>query len=269
MAYDNTCKFLAEMFPQDLAAWLLDAPVPLTILDPRELSVEPIRADSLILFESDNRILQIEFQTDPDPHIPFRMADYRLRIHRRYPKKEIIQIVIYLSRTGSPLVYQTVYEFPGHRSEFQVIRLWEQPTQVFLSTPGLWPFAALSQTADPEQVLRQVSQRVDQIGNRTQRSYLSASAGILATLVLEKDLIFQILREDIMRESALVQEWLAEGRAEGRAEGEARGEAKRAIKIAINMLQGGEDPRKVAAYTDLSLAEVQQLRDQETTQGSN
>ncbi len=43
--YDNTCKFIAETFPTDIAAWLLGSPLTLTKLEPSELSLEPIRKD--------------------------------------------------------------------------------------------------------------------------------------------------------------------------------------------------------------------------------
>ncbi|MCA6535943.1 MAG: flagellar assembly protein H, partial [Pseudanabaena sp. M135S2SP2A07QC] len=42
--YDNTCKFLAENFPEDFANWLLGKSIPLTKLETSELSAEPIRA---------------------------------------------------------------------------------------------------------------------------------------------------------------------------------------------------------------------------------
>ena len=50
--FDNLCKFLAENFSEDYATWLLGSPVTLTKLSPTELSLEPIRADSLILEQS-------------------------------------------------------------------------------------------------------------------------------------------------------------------------------------------------------------------------
>jgi predicted transposase/invertase (TIGR01784 family) len=80
--FDPTCKFLAESFPADFASWLLGEPISLTKLklSPTELSLEPIRADSLILLGSGNLILHVEFQTEPDPTMGFRMADYRLRL---------------------------------------------------------------------------------------------------------------------------------------------------------------------------------------------
>lgn len=182
------------------------------------------------------------------------MADYRLRIHRRHPNKEIIQVVVYLTPSGSPLVTQTIYEFPGHRSEYRVIRMWEQPTRLFLSAPGLYPFAALSQVQDREQVLRQVGQRAAQLQDRSERAHVTASAGILAALLLRKDTIRQILREDIMRESPLVQDWLAEGQAEGRIE--------ERTEIALKMLREGLDPQMITRITGLSPDQIWQLQEQ-------
>ena len=46
--FDNTCKFIAEMYSPDFATWLLGEPITLTKLSPTELSLEPIRADALI-----------------------------------------------------------------------------------------------------------------------------------------------------------------------------------------------------------------------------
>ena len=94
--YDSICKFIAAQFPEDMARWLLGKPIPLTELKPSELSLEPIRADSLIFLQSEDLILHIEFQTQPDKAIPFRMLDYRVRGYRLYPEKEMIQVVIYL-----------------------------------------------------------------------------------------------------------------------------------------------------------------------------
>jgi predicted transposase YdaD len=94
--YDNVCKFLAEHFSNDFAQWLLGEPIAFTQVSPKELSLEPIRADALILLASEAMVLHIEFQTEPNAEIPFRMADYRLRVYRRYPKKRMYQVVIYL-----------------------------------------------------------------------------------------------------------------------------------------------------------------------------
>jgi predicted transposase/invertase (TIGR01784 family) len=209
--FDTTCKFLAESFSEDFASWLLGEPIALTQLSPSELSLEPIRADALILLSSDDLILHIEFQTEPDPMMPFRLADYRLRVFRRFPNKRMRQVVIYLTRSNSELVYQNVFEIPGTRHEFEVIRLWEQPTQPFLESTGLLPLAVLTETADASQTLRQVAERVESISELGVQSNVAASAGILAGLLLKRDFINQVLRRDMMQQSVIYQDILQEG----------------------------------------------------------
>lgn len=107
--FDNVCKFLVETFSIDFASWLLGESIPLTELSPSELSLEPIRADALILLQSDNIVLHLEFQTQPKDDIPFRMIDYRLRVYRRFPDKRMRQFVVYLKQTTSDKVQQTTF----------------------------------------------------------------------------------------------------------------------------------------------------------------
>jgi predicted transposase YdaD len=145
----------------------------------------------------------------------FRMADYRLRVFRRFPNKRMRQVVIYLTRSTSELVYQTVLEIPRTRHEFEVIRLWEQPTQPFLEATGLLPLAVLTQTADAAQTLRQVAARVEAIPEIREQSNVAASAGILAGLLLKRDFINQVLRRDIMQQSVIYQDILQEGEERG------------------------------------------------------
>ena len=116
---------------------------------------------------------------DPDSEIPFRMADYRLRVFRRYPQKQMRQVVVYLRKTGSQLVRQTVFEISGLRHSFEVIRLWEQPTSAFLGSPGLLPFAVLSQTDDRAEVLREVARRTEVIANRRELPQCDGFSGAI------------------------------------------------------------------------------------------
>lgn len=64
----------------------------LTQVSPSELSL-PIRAAALILLASDQIVLHVELQRQPDVDIPFRMLDYRLRVYRRFPDKRVVQMV--------------------------------------------------------------------------------------------------------------------------------------------------------------------------------
>jgi predicted transposase/invertase (TIGR01784 family) len=252
--FDTTCKFLAESFPEDFASWLLGEPISLTQLSPSELSIEPIRADALILLSSDDLILHIEFQTEPDPMMAFRLTDYRLRIFRRFPNKRMRQVVIYLTRSNSELVYQNAFEIPGTRHEFEVIRLWEQPTQPFLESTGLLPLAVLTQTADASQTLRQVAERVESIPELRVQSNVAASAGILAGLLLKKDFINQVLRRDIMQQSVIYQEW----REEFLQEGEQIGETKLVLRLLSRRI-GELTPEMRSQIQALSLDRLESL----------
>ncbi|KGF73041.1 hypothetical protein DO97_03150 [Neosynechococcus sphagnicola sy1] len=248
--FDNTCKFLAESFPEDFASWLLGEPITLTSLSPSELSIEPIRADSLILLDSDEVILHIEFQTQSDSTMGFRMVDYRLRVFRRFPKKQMRQVVVYLTPSNSERVQETVFEIPGTRHEFEVIRLWEQPTQLFLKSRGLLPLAVLTQTPDRAQTLRQVAERVEAISETRVQSNVAAAAGILAGLLLETDVINQVLRKDIMQQSVIYQEWREEALQEGRQEGR----QEEGVNFVLRLLN-----RRIGQITPLSESQIRAL----------
>ncbi len=250
--YDDTCRFLAEHFSADFASWLMGEPVTLTEIKPSELSLDPIRADAMILLQSEDSILHIEFQTLPKEEIPFRMLDYRVRGKRRYKNKTMRQVVIYLKPTTSELAYETAYLMERTRHEFDVIRLWAQPASLFLQYPGLLPFAALGQTANPAETLRQVTEIVDQIEDPTTQSNLMAASAILAGLRLEEDIIYSLVRRDIMQESVIYRSI--------QNEAEARAETRKQREIANNSLREGLSIEIVSRVTGLSIGEVQQLQ---------
>ncbi|PSB01328.1 Rpn family recombination-promoting nuclease/putative transposase [Merismopedia glauca] len=212
---DNISKFLIEQYSSDFAAWLLGQPIALTIINPTELNVEPIRADSVMLLQGAEIILHTEFQTVPDETMGFRMADYYLRLCRKFPEKEIQQVVIYLKPTGSDLVRQTIFQTNVMSHEFRVIRLWEEPLEVFLTTPGLLPYAVLSQAENKEDVLKRVVRELERIADRREQNNLAAATSILAGLQLTEQTIRRLMRSPVMRESTMYQSILREGRAEG------------------------------------------------------
>ncbi len=260
--YDNTCKFIAETFPDAIATWLLGKPVKLTQLSPKELSLEPIRADSLILQQSEDLVLHVEFQTKPSEEIFFRMADYRLRVYRRFPHKRMVQVVVYLKPSNSPLVRQDYFRIEELQATFRVIRLWEQPKEIFFQLPGLLPFAVLSNTNNRYEVLKQVATELDKIEARRDRSNLTAASQILAGLVLDEYTISEIMRRDIMRESVIYQAILREGELIGEQRGKQRGILQGKQQIARNLLKSGMTAEQVVKLTDLPLEVVQSLRDE-------
>ena len=244
--YDNICKFLAENYSSDFARWVFGEPKGLTTLSPTELFVEPIRADALILLQSSDVVLHLEFQTQPDEAIPFRMADYRLRVHRRYPNKDMRQLVIYLKSTGSDLVRQNAFNISGMRHEFEVIRLWEQAYSDLLQFPGLLPLAILGRTDDRTQTLREIGSLIDNLGDRREQSNIAAATSLLAGLVLKKDVISAVLREEIMQDSVIYQDIKAQGVLEGVQSGKQQGKADlvlRLLKRRLGEIEANDETR--------------------------
>jgi predicted transposase/invertase (TIGR01784 family) len=196
------------------------------------------------------------------------MLDYRIRVYRRHPQKPMRQVVIYLRRSDSPLVQENTFRLGETFHSFQVIRLWEENTPQFFHHPGLLPFAILSNTDDPEQVLSQVSRSLETISQKQVQSNLAAATSILAGLVLNRETIKKILRSDIMRESVIYQDILGEGeekgrregRQEGLQEGRQEGKEEKARQIALKMLSAGFPIPEIAQFTDLSPDAIEELQ---------
>ncbi len=281
--YDNFSKFLTDEYPQDFSSWILGEPIAFTELLPKELSIEPIRADSMILLQSLKIILHLEFQTDPDPDMPFRMADYALRIYRKFPDRELVQVVIYLRKTFSSKVYETQFTANNLVHEFRVVRLWEQETEPFLQFTGLLPYAALTNTDDREGVLREVARKIDAIDSRREQGNLMTISALMGALSLDKDVIQRILRRDIMQASPMYQEMQSWAREDARAwakeelerevrasvEQELRSSVERELRtsmeqntrsIALNLLHQGISQEMIAQATGLSMEQLQQLQ---------
>jgi predicted transposase/invertase (TIGR01784 family) len=137
---------------------------------------------------------------------------------------------------------------------FEVIRLWEQPAELFLQFPGLLPFAVLGQSPNPAEALREATTVIDRLNDPIQQANLMAASAILAGLRLEEEVILQLVRRDIMRESTVYRSILAEGQIEG--------EQRKQKEIALNLLRAGVAIEVIAQGTELTVAEIEQLQQQ-------
>lgn len=220
MSFDNVCKLLSEKYPKHFARWILGEPQPAVEILKTELSIEPIRADSVTFLQLQGRILHLEFQVrlESSPPLPLRMVDYWVRLYRLY-RLPVTQVVVLLLPPAEGTVIETAFEIENTRHEYQVIQLWQEDPEVFLNDPALLPLAPLAATTQAESLLRRVAEQVSQL-EAGQRQEVSGYTQILAGLKFEKGLIRQLFREDIMRESVIYQDILEEGRQEGRQEGE-------------------------------------------------
>ncbi|NJL62319.1 MAG: Rpn family recombination-promoting nuclease/putative transposase [Methylacidiphilales bacterium] len=212
MSFDNVCKILAEKYPEDFVRWLIGGEsTDITVLK-TELSLEPIRADSVIFIQTNNRILHLEFQTltKSKPSISFRTLDYSVRLKRQY-KCPVVQVVIFLQETDNEIAFTEQYMDDTTIHRYRAVRMWEQDSSLFLGNVALLPLAPLCRTDSPRELLSQVSQEVARISDRETRQNTAAYTEILAGLRFEKDLIRQLLSEDIMQESVIYQDILQKG----------------------------------------------------------
>lgn len=67
----------------------------------------------------------------------------------------------------------------------------------FSAKSGVNALAALAQTPDPRQTLRDIAQRLEQIPDLERQRNLTAVTEIISGLALEKTVIQQLLRSDI------------------------------------------------------------------------
>ncbi len=225
MSFDNLCKLLAEKHPDRFASWVLGQSVQSAIVLKSELSIEPIRADSVTFLKFQGQILHLEFQVklDSEPPLPLRFLDYWVRLYRLY-RLPIYQVLVLLRPPAEGTVIESAFIYGTTRHEYQVVKMWEQDPALFLNDPALLPLATLTAADSPIQLLQQVAQQVSTIESSQQRQELSAYAQLIAGLRFDKTLIRQVFQEGIMRESVIYQEILQEGAVQGKAEGILEGE---------------------------------------------
>ncbi len=125
MSFDNVCKLLSEKHPDRFASWVLGTPQANVEVLKTELSIEPIRADSVTFLQVQGRIVHLEFQTklESNPPLPLRMLDYWVRLYRLY-RLPITQVVVLLLPPAPDTVIETAFAVGQIRHEYRVIGLW-------------------------------------------------------------------------------------------------------------------------------------------------
>ncbi|HIK12877.1 MAG TPA: Rpn family recombination-promoting nuclease/putative transposase, partial [Oscillatoriaceae cyanobacterium M33_DOE_052] len=272
MSYDNACKLLANEYPGEFIRLFFGVEATEIQILKTELSIEPIRADSVIFVATSSAVFHLEFETLPQSDatpIPLRSLDYYIRLKRQY-NRPIRQLVVFLKETTSPLVFENQYRDSNTRHRYQVIRMWEQDPKPFLASPGLLPLATLARSNAPTSLLAQVAEEVAKIEDESGRRNLSGCAQILAGLRYDKDLIRKLFREDIMKESVIYQDILAqgiakgrtEGRLEGRTEGRTEGRREGELGLVQRLMArrfGEVDPEIIKQIQGLSIEQLESL----------
>ncbi|WP_363267535.1 DUF4351 domain-containing protein [Okeania sp. SIO2B3] len=188
---------------------------------------------------------------------------------------DIEQVVIFLKETSSELAFQNKFKRQNTRHSYRVIRLWEEDSAPFLADNALLPLATLTSSESPTGLLSEVADRIGRIEEPDRQRNISAAAEILGGLRFDKNLIRQLLREEIMKESVIYQDILQKGEKIGKKRGEKRGEKRgkkrglqkgkaKIIKIVIRFITRtlGNIPEEIEAkIRSLSISQLDKLAD--------
>lgn len=96
--------------------------------------------------------------------------------------------------------------------------------------------------------------RIEDIATPSIQADLAATASVLAGLVLDRERVKQILRRDIMRESVIYQDILAEGEVKGKIE-----EARSLVIRLLTRKLGSVNPDLSSEIEALSLERLESL----------
>jgi hypothetical protein len=105
---------------------------------------------------ADGRILHVEFQVKNDPDMHWRCYHYFGTISQRWPKAEVIQVVIYLG--NDPMSMESSIVRPTCQFRFEILNMQEVPARVFLNSPrnAERVLASVSKSADPRATIRKI-----------------------------------------------------------------------------------------------------------------
>ena len=116
--------------------------------------------------------------------------------------------------------------------------------------------AILGCTYDCNQTLREIGSLIDNINDRREQSNITAATSLLAGLVLKKDVISAVLREEIMQDSVIYQDIKAQGVQQGVQQGKAD-LVLRLLKRRIGEIEANDEIR----INGLSVEQLEALGD--------
>lgn len=173
-------------------------------------------------------LLHIELQAKPDADMGERVADYAIRLWRKY-HLPIRSMVVYLRPATSIAPSPFVIEFMGRetlRLDYDLALLWEIPYERALvsSRYALWPLAGLLKGITPETTLDIAERLVQSPLPEQERDELIGLLLALAGTHLDSRQLIETLRrnpmlDELLRESSVSKYLYEEGKAEGKAEG--------------------------------------------------
>lgn len=215
-------------------------------------------------------LLHIELQTIADPEMGERVADYAIRLWRKY-HLPVRSVVVYLRPSPSIVSPPFVIEFMGQESlrySYDAVRLWEIPYERAVSPDryALWPLAGLLRGMTADTTTTIATRLAEAPLPAHERDELIGLLVALAGAHLgERQLIERLRRnpmlEELLRDSSVSKFFIAEGEAKGKVEGKAEGMAEATRDLARIALESRFAPLDEDVTAAVAGADVETLRE--------
>ena len=216
--------------------------------------------------DGERGLLHIELQTVSDPEMGERVADYAIRLWRKY-HLPVRSVVVYLRPAPSIVAPPFVIEFMGRESlryNYDAVRLWEIPYERVVA-PGrytIWPLAGLLRGMTADTTTDIAARLAGAPLPAQERDELIGLLVALAGARLGESQLIETLRrnpmlEELLRDSSVSKFFIAEGEAKGMAEGKAEA-ARDLTRLA---LESRFAPLSDDVTAAIASADVETLRD--------
>jgi hypothetical protein len=217
--FDATLKDLFTPSPEDLVSAFglsdIRPVVPLNV----DLSTISAATDMAVgLGNPLQEIIDLNFQSGPDPKLAARCHLYNAALHHRFdlPVRTVV-VLLRPKADASHLTGKLTYAcgLNGVQFPYDVIRMWEQPAELFLKAGvNALPLATLCRLSKgrpaKDQILdmfRQIERRLVTECEYAQAARLRSASFILLELRPQGEKMRSIITEEMLKESTFVQ-WL-------------------------------------------------------------
>jgi predicted transposase YdaD len=245
LPFDATLKDIVQQFLRDYEQLLdLNTFAPLSPLNVDLSTISAATDIALGHGDPPDRIVDLNFQSGPDPHLDARVLMYNSVLHYRYhvPVHSVL-ILLRAVAEHRNLTGRLRYRGKRHKGKmdfsYEVVRLWQRPTKLFLTGGlGVLPLAPLcrlpagipvAEALAP--IIRRIHQRLTQEATPLLRAQLLAATYVLLGLRVteaQANYLFQGVHN--MEDSTTYQAILAKGEAKGEVKGEVKGMQKTLLR---------------------------------------
>jgi hypothetical protein len=232
LPFDATLKDLVQDYlPAYEEALDLEAFAPLTPLNVDLSTISAATDIALGHGDPPDRIVDLNFQSGPDPHLDARVLMYNAVLHFHY-HVPVHSVLVLLRPAADPAHLTGRLRYPGKRRRgkmdftYEVVRLWQQSARRFLTGGlGVLPLTPLCRLPHRAPVMDALAPIIHRIHERLTpeaapvRAQLLAATYVLLGLRISDEQaqhLFQGVQH--MEDSTTYQAILRKGKAEGRVE---------------------------------------------------